>query len=177
MYLVVRSPLDPTGLERSLRTQLARLDPLLPLATVRTMDELLGRSVAEPRFRTALLAIFAASALLLSILGIYGVLSYTVGQRTQEIGIRMALGARRGDVLSLVVGQGMALAGIGVTIGLIAGLALSRVLTGFLFGVSPTDPMTFGLVALVMAVAALLASCIPARRATRVDPVVALRAQ
>jgi putative ABC transport system permease protein len=177
MFLVVRSSVDPAGLARAVRSQVAGLDPLLPLARVRTMDELLGQSVAEPRFRTTLLGIFAATALLLAAVGIYGVLSYTVGQRTQEIGIRMALGARRRDVLALVLGQGMALAGIGVAIGLAAALALSRVLAGLLFGVSPADPATFGAVSLVMVAAALLACYVPARRATRVDPMVALRSE
>ena len=176
MYLVVRSSVDPAGLERAVRAQVASLDPLLPLG-VRTMDDLLGRSVAEPRFRTMLLGIFAATALLLAAVGIYGVLSYTVGQRTQEIGIRMALGARGRDVLALVLGQGMALAGAGVAIGLVAALALSRLLAGLLFGVGPTDLPTFAAVSLVMVAAALLACYLPARRATRVDPMVALRAE
>jgi putative ABC transport system permease protein len=177
MYLVVRSSVDPAGLAPALRAQVAELDPLLPMARVFTMDELLKRSVAEPRFRTTLLGIFAVMALLLAVLGIYGVLSYTVGQRTQEIGIRMALGAQRRDVLALVLGQGMALAGLGVAIGLASATALCRVLAGLLFGVGPTDPVTFGAVSLVMAAAALLACWVPARRATRVDPIVALRAE
>jgi len=177
MYLVMRSSVDPAGLAQAVRAQVAALDPLLPMAQVRTMDELLGRSVAEPRFRTTLLGIFAAVALLLATVGIYGVVSYTVGQRTQEFGIRMALGARRQDVLALVLGQGMVLAGIGVAIGLVASLALNRVLAGILFGVSPTDLVTFCAVPLVMVAAALLACYVPARRATRVDPMVALRSQ
>jgi putative ABC transport system permease protein len=177
MYLVVRSSVDPAGLVPALRAQVAGLDPLLPMARVSTMDALLKQSVAEPRFRTTLLGIFAAIALLLAVLGIYGVLSYTVGQRTQEIGIRMSLGAQRRDVLALVLGQGMALAGLGVAIGLAAAMALCRVLAGLLFGVGPTDPMTFFAVALVMTASALLACWIPARRATRVDPIVALRSR
>jgi predicted permease len=176
MYLVVRTSVDPAGLARAVRRQVADLDPLLPVARVNTMDDLLGQSVAGPRFRTTLLGIFAAVALLLAGVGIYGILSYTVGQRTREIGIRMALGAGRRNVLALVLGQGMALAGIGVAAGLIAALALSRVLAGLLFGVSPTDPATFGVVSLVMIGAALLACYLPARRATLVDPMMALRA-
>jgi putative ABC transport system permease protein len=177
MYLLVRSSVDPAGLATAVRSQVAALDPLLPVARVRTMDELLGQSVAEPRFRTTLLGIFAAVALLLATVGIYGVLSYTVGQRTQEIGIRMALGARRHDVLALVLRQGIALAGLGVAIGLAAAAALSRVLAGLLFGVGPMDLATFGAVSFLMLAAALLACYVPARRATRVDPIVALRTE
>jgi putative ABC transport system permease protein len=177
MYLLLRSSVDPAGLAQAVRAQVAGLDPLLPMSRVRTMDDLLGQSVAGPRFRTTLLGIFAATALLLAAVGIYGVLSYIVGLRTQEIGIRMALGARRRDVLALVLGQGMVLAGLGVAFGLVAALALSRVLAGLLFGVSPTDPVTFGAVSLVMAAAALPACCVPAWRATRIDPMVALRAE
>jgi len=133
--------------------------------------------VAEPRFRTALLGIFACVALLLAAVGIYGILSYTVGQRTQEIGIRMALGARRQDVLALVLRDGMALVTAGVGIGLIAALGLSRVLSGLLFGVGPMDAWSFGAAALVMAAAALMACYVPASRAARVDAKVALRAE
>jgi putative ABC transport system permease protein len=177
MYLVLRSATDLDGLAQALRAQVAAIDPLLPLAQVRTMQELLGQSVAEPRFRTALLGLFAGIALLLAAVGIYGILSYTVGQRTQELGIRMALGASRRDVLALVLKQGMALAVGGVLIGLAAALALSRVLAGLLFGVAPTDAGTFAVVSLVMVAAAFLACYVPARRATRVDPMVALRAE
>ncbi len=177
MYVVVRSTVDPTGLAPAMRARVADLDPLLPLARVRTMDDLLGQSVAGPRFRTMLVGIFAATALLLATVGIYGVLSYTVGQRTHEIGIRMALGARRRNVMALVLAHGMALAGAGLAIGLVATLALGRVLAGLLFGVGPTDPVTFAGVSLVMAAAAFLACYLPARRATRVDPMVALRAE
>lgn len=175
MHLVMRSTIEPAALARSVRSQVAAIDPLLPVTRVRTMRELLGRSVAEPRFRTTLLGVFASVALLLATVGIYGILSYTVAQRTREIGIRMSLGARRRDVLRLVLRQGMALAGAGVAIGLMSALALSRVLAGLLFGVGPTDIATFGTVSLVMAAAALLACYLPARRATRVDPMVALR--
>jgi putative ABC transport system permease protein len=177
MFLIVRSSIDPAGLSESIRAQVAGLDPLLPVSRVRTMEELLEQSVAAPRFRTMLLGIFATTALLLAAVGIYGVLSYAVGQRTREIGIRMALGARRPQVLSLVLGQAMAQTGLGVAIGLAAAVALSRVLAGLLFGVDPIDPATFGAVTLVMAAAALLAAGVPALRATRVDPAVALRAE
>ena len=175
MYLVVRSNVEPATLARSIRMQVSSLDPLLPVTRVRTMHDLLGRSVAEPRFRTILLGLFAAVALVLATVGIYGILSYTVAQRTREIGIRMSLGARRRDVLRLVLQQGMALAGAGVAIGLLSALALNRVLAGLLFGVGPTDVATFSVVSFVMVGAALVACYVPARRATRVDPMVALR--
>jgi putative ABC transport system permease protein len=175
MYLVVRSTIEPSALARSVRAQVSSIDPLLPVNRVRTMHELLGRSVAEPRFRTTLLGIFAAVALVLATIGIYGILSYTVAQRTREIGIRMSLGARPGDVLRLILLQGMTLAGAGVAIGLVLALALSRVLAGLLFGVGSVDLATFGGVALVMGAAAFVACYLPARRAIHVDPMLALR--
>jgi putative ABC transport system permease protein len=177
MYLIVRSTGRSAGLAQAVRAEAAALDPQLPVAEVRTMRDLLGRSVAEPLFRTALLGIFALVALILAALGIYGILSYAVGQRTQEIGIRMALGARPGDVVALILRDGMALVGAGVGLGLVAALALSRLLTGLLFGVGPMDAWTFGLASLAMAVAAFLACYLPASRAARVDPMVALRAE
>jgi len=177
MYLVLRSTVKPDSLAPALRAKVVEMDPLLPVARVRSMRELLGQSVAEPRFRTLLLGMFAGLALLLAAAGIYGILSYTVGQRTQEIGIRMALGARRTDVLTLVMRQGMALACSGVGLGLLASLPLGRLLAGLLFGVAPTDATTFAAVSIVMVAAAFLACYVPARRATRVDPMVALRAE
>jgi len=177
MYLLVRSASGSAGLAQAIRAQVAALDPQLPVAEVRTMRELLGRSVAEPRFRTALLGLFAAVALLLAAVGIYGILSYAVGQRTQEIGIRMALGARRRDVLSLVLMDGMTLVAAGVGLGLIAALALGRLLRGLLFGVGPMDAWTFGAASLIMTAAALLACYVPASRAAKVDPMTALRAE
>jgi putative ABC transport system permease protein len=146
-----------------------------PIADITTMDAVVSTSVAEPRYRTLLLGSFAASALALAIVGIFGVTSYTMAQRTHEIGIRMALGAERHDVLRLVIGQGMRLTVIGVGVGLLAALGLTRLLASFLYAVRPTDPMTFVVVSAVMLAVALLASYIPARRATRVDPLVALR--
>jgi putative ABC transport system permease protein len=173
--IVVRSNSDLTGLAAAVRREVLAMDKDLPVYHLKTMQELISDAVAQPRFRTLLLLIFAAVALLLSGLGLYGVMSYWVTQRTREIGVRMALGAQPGDVLRLVVGQGMALAGLGVCLGLAAAFALTRLIHSLLFAVSATDPLTFTAVPLVLCVVAFLASYIPARRATRIDPMIALR--
>jgi ABC-type antimicrobial peptide transport system permease subunit len=139
------------------------------------MDHIIARSLASRRFAMILLAVFAALALVLASIGIYGVISYIAGQRTHEIGIRMALGAQRSHVLKIVLGQGARLALLGVVIGLAAAVGLTRLMTTILYGVSATDPLTFSAVAIVLALVALVACYIPARRAMRVDPIVALR--
>jgi putative ABC transport system permease protein len=141
------------------------------------MEQYLAASVAPRRFNLRLLTIFAAAALVLAATGLYGVISYGVAQRKRELGIRIALGARPGDVLKLVTGEGMALAIIGVALGLMAALALTRVIEGLLFSVSATDPLTFMVIALLLMFVALLACYIPARRATKVDPLIALRSE
>jgi len=177
MSLVVRSQNDPGALIPAIRQQLASLDPELPFFDVRTIDQSIARTLTTRRLTNLLLAGFAATALLLAVIGIYGVMSLNVGSRTSEFGIRMALGAQAGDVLKLVIRQGMKLAGAGALLGLGGALALTRFLKTLLFGVSATDPLTFVVFALLLTLVALLACWIPARRATRVDPLVALRSE
>ncbi len=159
----------------AVRAELARADASIALTRVRVFDEYITRSLARPRFNATLLSIFAGVALLLTAIGIYGVMAYSVAQRRQEIGIRMALGAQRGDVLRLVVGAGMKLALFGVVIGLAAAFGLTRLLETMLFGVKPFDPATLGSVVFLLAGIALLACWVPARRASGLNPLVALR--
>ncbi|HJQ25166.1 MAG TPA: ABC transporter permease [Blastocatellia bacterium] len=173
--LVIRTAGEPTSLAAAVRQEVGKLDPQQPVAAIKPMAQWLSESVAQPRFRTLLLGVFAGIALLLSVLGIYGVMSYVVAQRTREVGIRMALGAGRLAVLRLVIGQGMRLALTGVVLGLAAAYGLTRLLASLLFNVSATDPATFIGIALLLAGVAFLACYVPARRATKVDPMVALR--
>jgi putative ABC transport system permease protein len=175
MTVLVRTATTPLSLVGPIREVLAQLDKDQPMAKIATMDELVGDSVARSRFTALLLSCFAGVALLLACIGIYGVMAYTVAQRTQEIGIRVALGAQRADVLRLVLGQGFRLAAIGVTLGVAGALALARLMTTFLYSVSAADPATFVGVAILLGSIALLACYIPARRASRVDPIIALR--
>jgi putative ABC transport system permease protein len=175
MSLVMRTARDPHTEVSALRSVVHDLNPNQPLVKVRTMEENIAASVSDPHFRTVLLGIFAASALLLSLIGLYGLIAYSVAQRTSEIGIRVALGAQRSDVLKMIVWQGLRLVMIGVAAGLAGALALSHVLTRFLYGVTPDDPATFVSVAAILTFVALVACWIPARRAMNVDPIVALR--
>jgi putative ABC transport system permease protein len=175
LTLVVRSKSEPMNLAPEIRQQINQLDPDQAVSNVATMDQVLSDSVASPRFSAALLVSLAGLGLLLATVGVYGVLSYGVSQKTREIGIRMALGAARKDVLSLVVGQGMKLLLLGVVAGTAAALLLTRLMSGLLFGVTASDPVTFGGIAIFLGAVALMACYIPARRAAKVDPMVALR--
>jgi putative ABC transport system permease protein len=175
MSLVVRAEGDPANMIRAVEKQVWAVDKDQPMYKIRTMEQVVGESQSSSRFTLALLAIFAAVAMGLAAVGIYGVISYTVTQRTREIGIRIALGAERSDVLRLVVGQGTVLAVTGVAVGLLGAFALTRVMRSLLFGVSATDPLIFAGAALFLAAVAMLASYIPARRAMSVDPTVSLR--
>jgi putative ABC transport system permease protein len=177
MTLFVRTPLDPAYLASSVRGVVSRIDADIPVFSVQPMSEYVALATEQPRLNMTLLALFAALALALASVGIYGVLSYVVRRRSHEIGIRLALGATRGDVLRLVVGHGMALAAAGIAIGLAAAWAVTQLLRGLLFGVSPHDPATFAAIAALLAAVAFAASYVPGRRATRVDPVETLRAE
>ncbi len=171
----VRADGDPKNLVPAIRNVLAQFDKSLPMAKISTMEEIMGDSVAQPRLEAVLLGLFGGLAMLLATVGIYGVMSYAVAQRTSEIGIRMALGALRFDVLNMVLWQGLRLAAIGLAMGLALAFAVTRVMSKVLFGISATDPSTFVAIALLLAAVAALACYIPARRATKVDPMVALR--
>jgi len=175
MVLVARTTVDPASTASALRQQVWSLDKDQPVFDVKTMDEVRSISVAIYSFSSVMLAVFAVVALILAAVGIYGVMAFAVTQRTQEIGIRMALGAGRADVLKLVLRHGMWLALIGVAIGLAGAWALTRFLSKLLVGVSTTDILTFSIVTFTLLFAALLACYLPARRATKVDPLVALR--
>ena len=175
LSIVLRTAGEPHAQAAALRSALGEIDPNQPLVKIRTMDENMAASVTEPRFRTWLIGIFAGLALVLAAVGIYGVMSYSVTQRTNEIGIRVTLGAQANDVFRIVVGEGMRLALLGVAVGVVAALISTRVLRTFLYGISAVDPVTFVATALLLTMVAVAASYFPARRATRVDPMVALR--
>jgi putative ABC transport system permease protein len=173
--LAIRTHTDPSSLSPAIRRAVTAVDSEQPIFRINTMERFISDSVSDSRFQTQLLTVFAAVALALAAVGIYGVVGYSVNQRTHEIGIRLALGARQRDVLKMVVKQGMELATTGVVIGLAGAFALTRLMKDFLFGVNASDPLTFGVIALILTLIALLACYFPARRATKVDPLVALR--
>ena len=171
---IVRTGVEPHSLSSAIQEQLRR-GTGQPVARVRSMDEVTAQSTARAQLNTMLMTIFGGSALLLAAIGIYGLIAYSVQQRTQEIGIRVALGAEANNVRNMVVFQGMRLTVIGVVIGIAASLGLTRLIASFLYGVKPWDPLVFASVPLALGVVALLAVWLPARRATRIDPIVALR--
>ena len=175
MTVILKAAGDPNQLIAAVRQQVKAIDPDQPIYSVRTMDDIRSESVAPERLNLTLLSIFAGLALVLAVVGIYGVMSYTVTQRTHEIGIRMAIGAQPRDVFRMVIGQGMMLAFIGVVCGLIGAFGLTRLMASMLFGVEPTDPVTFAAIAVLLTGVALVACYVPGRRATKVDPVVSLR--
>jgi len=173
--LAVQTTLPPATLTSAIREQVRSLDPDQPITSIKTIDQLLDRTLSEAKFSLLLFVLFAVVALLLAAIGIYGVMATGVTQRTHEIGLRMALGAQEGDVLRLVLGQGMTLVFIGIAAGLASAVALTRLMSTLLFGVSATDPTTLILIPGLLAAVAMLACYIPARRATKVDPLTALR--
>ncbi len=176
-YIAIRAGVEPEALVRSVRETLRYIDPEATLARVRSMEELVGNALAPTRFALILIALFAGVAVLLAAVGLYGVISYSVSQRTREIGIRLAFGAERGTILRLVLGQGFVLTAAGVALGIVGAVGLTRVISSMLVGVEPTDPMTFTVVAALLVAIGVLGSYMPARRALRVDPTEALRAE
>jgi putative ABC transport system permease protein len=175
LYGVVRTRGEPLAMAGAVRRAIAELDGGQPVMQLRSMDQLVWESVAQPRFEVTLVGLFAGLALLLAVVGLYGVIAYLVAQRTQEIGIRIALGAQRRDVLQLVVGHGLKLVAVGLVLGIAGALAVTRLLRDLLFEVSATDPLVFVIVPITFALVALVASWLPARRAASVDPMIALR--
>ena len=177
MTVTIRTASDPAAFAPTVEREVRALDKDQPVSDVRTMDAWVARSLAQTRFSSLLLTLFAALALLLSAIGIYGVMSYAISMRTSEIGIRLALGAERRDILGMIVGNAVKLAAIGLTIGVVLALALGRTLKSLLYETAGTDPLTFAVVVGVLGAVALVASYLPARRASRIPPVEALRYQ
>jgi putative ABC transport system permease protein len=175
MYVVVRTAGDPSAFSAPVRAAIGKVDPDLPVFRITDMEAVVANSMVQRRLSTILLGAFASIALLLAIVGLYGLMSYAVAQRTREIGIRMAIGAAHLNVLRMILRQGMILVSIGLLFGFAGAFAITRLMSSLLFGVTATDPVTFAAVSLVLTACALAALLIPARRATRVDPMVALR--
>jgi putative ABC transport system permease protein len=175
MNLVMRSTNDPSSLARSIQQAVQSLDKDIPVYRIITLDQYLGMAVAQPKFNALLLSLFGGLALALTAIGLYGVMAYSVAQRAQEIGIRVALGAQTGDVLKMVLRQGLKLTALGLLIGLAAAYALTRYMQSLLFGVKATDPLTFAAIALLLIAVAFVACWIPARRGTKVDPLIAIK--
>jgi len=175
MSLVARTQVEPRSLAKAIQNEVAALDREIALGDVKMMDQYLGAAVAQPRFSALLFGLFALLALSLAAVGLYGVMAYTVSQRTREVGVRMALGAQTADVMRLMIAQGMKLTLLGVGVGLTGAFALTRLMKTLLFGVSATDPLTFAVVALSLSLVALAACYLPSRRAAKVDPLLALR--
>jgi putative ABC transport system permease protein len=175
MTVIIKGASDPNQLIGSVRAAIKEIDPDQPIFAIRSMDEIRAESVQNERLNLTLLSLFAGIALVLAIVGIYGVMSYSVTQRTHEIGIRMAVGARPRDVFAMIIGHGMKLALIGVGIGLVGAFALTRLMASMLFGVEPTDATTYGAIAALLIAVALLACYLPGRRATKVEPTISLR--
>ncbi len=175
MTLVVRTNIDPASLARAVKTAVWSVDRNLPVSHVETLENTIGNATWQSRFSLLLIGIFSALALVLAMIGIYGVMAYEVAQRTHEIGIRMALGADRGGIASLIARQSLPVALIGIACGLGAAAALARLMRGMLYQIDPADPVTFASVAALVLIVATLAALVPARRAMRVDPMIALR--
>jgi ABC-type antimicrobial peptide transport system permease subunit len=173
--LTIRTQGDPNAVTSEIRKILTSMDPDAPLYGVRTMEDYLALDLGRARFQTVLLSLFAGIALLLTAVGLYGVMWYTVAQRTSEIGVRMALGADKKDVLGMILGRSFSMTGLGLLLGIIGAFALTRLLSSLLYEVKPTDPLTFVAVAMVLGAVSLVASYVPASHAARVDPMVALR--
>jgi ABC-type antimicrobial peptide transport system permease subunit len=176
MMLVVRTSSEPAAIVPAIARAVRDLDPAQPVYQVRRLRDWVDESASQPRFTTTLSGTFALVALLLAAVGVYGVLSYSVAQRMQEIGLRMAIGARRAQIVAMVLRGGLSWALAGIAIGLIGAFAISRVLGTLLFEVKPRDPITYATAGVMLAAIAAIACCIPAARATRIDPVIALRA-
>ena len=173
--IVLRTSVEPTSLTSSLRQALSQLDAGVPMDQIETMKQIVSSSVGQPRFRTAVLFVLAFLAVFVASIGLYGVMSYLISQRTREFGIRVAVGASTGALLRLVLGQALKLVSIGISLGLVGAMVLAKSIAGLLYGITPFDTATFASMSLLLAVVAFAASYIPARRAASVDPMVALR--